>query len=314
MASDSTPRPISSVFVKDEPTREVHDRFPPHDRVHRHREQHARHHGGQRRRRLGMGVGQPRVHRRETGLGPVSDQQEHERQAHDVGMQVRGGGHQHRPVERAFRQASLVHEVEVGQHGADKRQRDADRPDQDVLPRGLDRRLADAQRNQHRRHDGRGLDGHPHQADVVHRHRQEHREAQQVGEHHEMAHLAIVERDPASVVRAQPRGQRGNQARAHGQQRRQRVGPRNPPAAVVVTPASTAFHRLNAATIVTRDSQRPARAAIRAADAGSRPSRAANNGAPSRTTSSMRLTRSGGSDLQCFSWLNCSTSIDSNVS
>ena len=89
MPIDSRPSAISTWLVKAGPAGRVDHRLPADDGVLRDGQQHARHHGRQRRRRFRVRVGQPGVHRREARLGAVADQQEHERQAQDVRVQRR---------------------------------------------------------------------------------------------------------------------------------------------------------------------------------------------------------------------------------
>ena len=221
MASDRRPR------IDEEAVREgaagggADHRLPADDRVERHREQHARHHGRERCRRLGVGVRQPRVHRRQPGLRPVAHQDEHERQLEDLGVEGGGRGHQHGPVQGRFLGAHQTHEVEIPEHGATEGERDAHRPDQHVLPGGLDGRLGDVEGDQHRRRDRRRFDRHPHQPDVVRRDREQHREDEEVGEDPEAP-------GPARLVAApepgtEPCGQRRHRRDAGGQQRRQGV-------------------------------------------------------------------------------------------
>ena len=70
-------------------------------RIQRHVQQQARQHRRDRRRALGMRIRQPGVQRRQAHLGAVAQQQEHEGDVQQLGVEAGGLGDQHGPHHRA---------------------------------------------------------------------------------------------------------------------------------------------------------------------------------------------------------------------
>ena len=175
-------------------------------------------------RRFAVGIRLPGVHRRNAGLGAVADQQEDKRQLHHFGLQHRRDRQQHRPVERILDPPDSATEIEIGEHRARKGQGNADRAEQDVLPRGFHRRLAQLERNDEGGEDGGRLDGNPHHAHIVGRHGQQHDGNEQIDENLIAAQMGGVVAGCAAQARAEKERQRGNGGDADHQQGRQAVG------------------------------------------------------------------------------------------
>ena len=105
-----------------------------HDRVHRHRGHAACHQTGDGGGCLAVGVGEPRVERREAGLGAVADDDEPDRQAERSRVELVGDDDQTAPSQPCVDVDARVSGDEVHQHGAEQCGRDADRAEHEVLP------------------------------------------------------------------------------------------------------------------------------------------------------------------------------------
>jgi hypothetical protein len=108
-------------------------------RIERDVEQQAGQHGRDRRRAFRMGIGQPGMKRRNADLGAVADQQEHEGERQQLGIEQRGGLDQQVPRHRRQAVADHVLRHQIDEDGAEKGEPDADAAENEVFPRRLDR-------------------------------------------------------------------------------------------------------------------------------------------------------------------------------
>ena len=157
-------------------TREQH--LESQQRVERDIEQQAGQHRRDRRRAFGMRVGQPCMQRRKADLGAVAEQQEHEGDIEQCGIESRRVRDQHGPHHGVEPFADHRARRHVDKDGAEQRQRDADAAEDEVFPCRFQRlvRAVDADHE----HGGqrREFDRDPHQADIVGDQREVHREHQ----------------------------------------------------------------------------------------------------------------------------------------
>ncbi len=193
--------------------RAFHQHFGAHHRIQRHVEQQPRQYCRDRRRALGVRIGQPVVQRHEPDLGAVSDQQEHEREPQHGRFELILHLIQMRPQERGAARPQHFLRGEVKQYRAEQRLRQPHAAQNEVLPRRLEalRRTVETHQ-QHRSERGR-LHRHPQYADVV---------GQQSELHGESKHLvhAVIEPQP---VRGKLAGvQLDAHVRAAEQRRRER--------------------------------------------------------------------------------------------
>ena len=159
----------------------LHDPVDPEERE----ERAVRHSAGEERpddpRGLAVGVGLPGVHRREPHLRSVADEEEDEAGPEPRPRQAA------RVLEQGAEEKALVPggAVERGvrhEERAQERERDPDRPDHEVLPRGLERAGVVVEVDEDRRRERRPLDRDPDDRQVLRhgdrrRHRQEREEA-----------------------------------------------------------------------------------------------------------------------------------------
>ena len=245
------------------------------------------------------------------GLRAVADEDEDERELDHLRVQAGRRGHQHGPVQRLLLAAGQVDEVEVAQHRPPEGQRDADRADQDVLPRGLDRGLRHVQRDEHGRRDRGRLDGDPHEADVVRGHGEQHREGEEVAEDAEPPGLRRrrSRRPRPSPARARPpaRPPRSTHSASSVESASARRNSRGPE--VSTSPARMWRHRAD---------RRPQREEGRAGRSSSR--RSAGRACTAARQQRREQRRAAGASAkvvtlrQCLSRLSCSTSMLSKVS
>ena len=178
-----------------------HDHLEAQQRVKRDVEEKAREHRRDRRRALGMRVRQPGMERRQADLGAIADQQEHEGERKQFRIEFRRVlPHQ---VPRHRRQALAQHLLrgEIDQDGAEERERDADRAEDEVLPRRLDRLRRAVDADHHHRGQRRHLDADPEQADIVGDQRHVHR-----AEHGLIERVVEAQEASASAGRSRARG------------------------------------------------------------------------------------------------------------
>jgi hypothetical protein len=143
-----------------------------------------------------MRVGQPGMQRGEPHLGAVAEQQEHEGDVEQGGIEFGGVRHQHGPHHGVKPLADHRPRRHVDQDGTEQRQRDADAAEDKIFP-GRFQRFVGAVDADHQHGGERGhLDRHPHQPDIVGDQREVH------GEHQHLVHGMIEAHEP----RAEPAG------------------------------------------------------------------------------------------------------------
>ena len=184
-------------------------------RIERDVEQQARQHRRDRRRAFGMGVGQPGVQRREADLGAVADQQEDEGERQQLGIELAGVLRHQIPGHRRQPLAQHLLGREIDEDGAEEGQRDADRTEDEVFPRRLDRLRRAIDADHHHGRKRRDLDADPEQADVVgderHIHRADHRLVQRVIEAQERRRQPAGLELMADIARAEDRRGEGDE-------------------------------------------------------------------------------------------------------
>ena len=205
------------------PGRRVHGGLESQDRVNADAQQHARHEGAHRRRRLAVGVGQPRVHRRQPGLRAIADHEEHERELDDSRRQPGRQPQERRPPKGVDLVAELLDAGEIHQDSPEERDGDAHRADQQILVGRLERGARALEVDEEDRRERGALDRDPHEPDVVGRDGEQHREHEQVEERIEAARRRV--RDVTGRFR---RGQRADDADEGDHPRRQGVGAKQP--------------------------------------------------------------------------------------
>ena len=162
-----------------------HQYLEAQQRIERHVQQQARQHRRYRGRAFGMGVGQPGVQRREADLGPVAEKQEYEGDIEQGRVELVGMFDQQRPHHAVLAFAHDRTRRHVDEDGAEQGKRNSDAAENEVFPRGFERRVGAV--NADHQHGGqRGdLDRDPHQADIV-RH-----ESEVHAEHHGLIHGVV---------------------------------------------------------------------------------------------------------------------------
>ena len=122
------------------------------------------------RRRLGVSVGQPVVHRRPADLGREPDQNEQE--CDQCGLACRHVGGQRAPRQQLERPARRDRRQ---QHDPEQGEAESERGEEQVLPAGLERARLAAQPHEDRRGGRRRLDQQPRSTEIAgQRHRREH--------------------------------------------------------------------------------------------------------------------------------------------
>ena len=133
---DSVPKKINSPSVKSAP-RHVSRRHKAHDAVERSVQQKPGGHRRHRGRRLAVRIGQPRVDGGEPGFRAIADQDEDEREFHQIGTKLYVGGGEPRPEQRVGRDAPRGLHRRRGKDRSDKGEGDPDRADDQVFPHRL---------------------------------------------------------------------------------------------------------------------------------------------------------------------------------
>ena len=141
-----------------------------------------------------MRVGQPGVQRREADLGAVAEQQEHEGDVEQRGIELRRVRDQHGPHHGVEPFADHRPRRHVDQDGAEQRQRDADAAEDEIFPRRFQRLMGAVDADHQHGGQRRQLDRHPHQADIVGDQREVH------GEHQHLIH-GVIEAQKVGVSR-----------------------------------------------------------------------------------------------------------------
>ena len=144
-----------------------HDHLEAQQRIERDVQQQARENRRDRRRSLGMGIGQPGMQRRQPDLGAVADQQEDEGEVEDRRIHARGGRLQQAPGHRRHALAQRRLAGEVDQDGAEEGERYADAGQDEVFPRRLDRLRRAIEPDHDHGDQRRQLQPDPHHADIV---------------------------------------------------------------------------------------------------------------------------------------------------
>ncbi len=181
-------------------------------------EQDPGHQPGDRGRGLGVGVGQPAVHRGQAGLGGEAEDGQGDGDPGQVGVQGDRAAGQCAPGQG---RCAGGHRGGVEQDDAEERDRDPDRAEDDVLPGGLERAAGAVVADEEGGGDGGGLDRDPQDAEVVAEDGQAHRGQEQA----DQGGVAAVRGGLGGPGR-QPAPQCGDRDRADGDQQpgRQRVG------------------------------------------------------------------------------------------
>ena len=133
-------------------------------------------------RSLGERIGHPGVHGKDLGLGAKANHDKRKGQAHDRRVELIGLGQHARKESGHVRIRDNIGGVGVDQQRAKQAKGDTGRADHDVFPRGLEGVARVLKRDQQGRGQRGGLDGRPHNYDVVGRRGQKHREQEQAVE------------------------------------------------------------------------------------------------------------------------------------
>ena len=144
-----------------------HDHLEPEQGVERHVQQEARKNRRNRRRTFGVGIRQPGMQRRQPDLGAIADQQKDEGEIQDRRIHAASSSLQKAPGHRRHALAQSWLTREIDQDGAEEGKRYAHARQDEVFPRRLDRLRRAIEPNHHHRDQGRQLQAHPHQTDIV---------------------------------------------------------------------------------------------------------------------------------------------------
>ena len=207
--------------------RAVGDHLAADQRIERDVQQQPREHRRNRRWALGVRIRQPVVQRYQAGLGAVTDQQEDEGNRHHRRLERALHDVQVGPQQRVHPRAKHALRREVDQDRAHQRLGDADPAKDEVLPGGFERGMRAIEGDQQHGGERRGLDCHPHDAEVVGGEHRQHREGEElihavVQAQAGRAHTAVVALDAHVRARKQGRRQR-HERRERNQEDVQRV-------------------------------------------------------------------------------------------
>ena len=137
-----------------------------------------------------MRVRQPRVHRRQTRLGAISDQDEYERELDDTRIQPGGDADQHCPA-----QANLAHfdrRSVIHQDGTHERQSNSDGGNNQVLICRFQPGMVVVKIHQEHGRKRCALNGDPHESKIVGCHRKQHGKDKQLKQGVKQSHLKQV--------------------------------------------------------------------------------------------------------------------------
>ena len=145
-------------------------------------EHHARQQRRDGTRSLGERIGHPGVHGEDLGLGAKANHDKRKRQTHNRRVELIGLGKHAREERGHMRVRDHVGSIGVDQQRAEQAKGDAGGADHDVFPRGLEGVARVLERDKQGRGQRSGLDGRPHNDDVVGRRGQKHGEQEQAVE------------------------------------------------------------------------------------------------------------------------------------
>ena len=133
-------------------------------------------------RSLGERIGHPGVHGKDLGLGAKANHDKRKGQAHDRRVELIGLGQHTREERGHMRVRDHVGGVGVDQQRTEQAKGHTGCADHDVFPRGLESMTRVLERDEQCRGERGGLDGRPHNDDVVGRRGQKHGEQEQAVE------------------------------------------------------------------------------------------------------------------------------------
>lgn len=152
-------------------------------------QKHAGEEGRHRARRLGVGIGEPRVHGEQARLGSKTDGREYERDHHEGPVHERRVGKDGCPEHRLVRIGHNVGGVRIDEQRPEQAEGHASRADDDVLPSRLQGEFRAVHTDEKHRGKRRGLHRNPHHDDVVGGDGENHREHEQTEEGIVLLHL-----------------------------------------------------------------------------------------------------------------------------
>ena len=194
------------------------------DGIEAHREQRSGQQGRDRSRCLGVGIGQPGVHRDKAHLRAKPENGETEGQAHDLRWETRRSPEEPR-VEELVGPAENRAPCVVHEHGREQCDAEAHGGDEDVLPRGLGGAVGVPDRYEKRRDDRRDLDGNPQQSQPVDDRCHRHRPGEQIEAGKETTRVANLGRTAAGLYVPDSEDSRGHvqECHSHEEDDRERV-------------------------------------------------------------------------------------------
>ena len=134
---------------------------------------------------------------REPHLGAITQQQEHEGDVEQCRIELPGTRDQDGPDHGIRPLADHRPRRHVDQNGAEQRERDADAAENEIFPGRLQRLMGAVDTDHQHRGERRDFDGDPHQADIVGKQREVHREHQRLV--HRVIETHEGRRQPADV-------------------------------------------------------------------------------------------------------------------
>ncbi len=137
------------------------------------------------------------MERREPDFGAVAQKQEYEGEVEERRIEAARLLHQRRPHHRVDAFADDRLRGGIDEDGAEERQRDADRAEDEIFPRRFERRMRAIDADHHDGRKRRDLDRNPHQADIVGDEREVHREHQRLV--HGVVETQMRRRQPADL-------------------------------------------------------------------------------------------------------------------
>ena len=174
-----------------------------------------------------MRIRQPAMHGNKTDLRSVANDDENKRELHQVRVEshVRRGIHQRDPVERCGRTHARLDGGEIQHNGAEQREGDSNRADNQILPASLDCAFGVVEAHEQGRGQRRSLHHDPQETEVCGEADADHREEKQENQGVKPARRRKASfSHVAQVARGVNQHEAGNERDAQQKERAQAIG------------------------------------------------------------------------------------------